>query len=133
MPINKIPGFFGFSFAVLGTFVATLSDVNAAAIPGRVVALEGLDKVTGRVVQFEVPVGDVVSFGTFDVTAQTCTKTPPEELPETTAYLEIWDTPPGGQRAPVFSGWMFASSPGLSAVSHPVYDVWVVDCLELIQ
>ena len=57
-------------------------------------------------------------------TAQLTTATP-----ESAAFLEIDDEHPDRPRVELFTGWMFASSPALSALEHPVYDVWVLDCL----
>ncbi|MBT5047570.1 MAG: DUF2155 domain-containing protein [Rhodospirillaceae bacterium] len=91
--------------------------------------LQGLDKVTARISTFEAPQDKPVRFGTLEVIVRTCSKTPPEEPPETTAFLEIFDARPGEERIKVFSGWMFASSPALSAMEHAIYDVWVVDCI----
>ncbi|MBV6632364.1 MAG: DUF2155 domain-containing protein [Alphaproteobacteria bacterium] len=90
--------------------------------------LRTLDKVTARTSTLEVPVNDILSVGTLSVTVRTCQKTPPTERPEAAAFIEIIDTPPEREPRPMFSGWMFASSPGLSALEHPIYDVWVVDC-----
>jgi hypothetical protein len=90
--------------------------------------LQGLDKVTARVSAIEAPVGRAVRFGTLEITARTCRKRPPEETPESAAFLEIRDVKPGERPALIFSGWMFASSPALSALEHPVYDVGVIDC-----
>lgn len=90
--------------------------------------LRGLDKITARITTFDAPVGEPVRFGTLEIVARTCAKRPPEEPPETTAFLEIAEIKPGEQSAPLFTGWMFASSPALSALEHPVYDVWVIDC-----
>ena len=69
-----------------------------------------------------------MTFGTLVITARTCRKRPPEEIPETTAFLEIIDDKPGEPQRLVFSGWMFDSSPALSALEHAVYDIWVIDC-----
>ena len=91
--------------------------------------LQGLDKVTARVSTFEAPQDIPVQFGTLEIVVRTCSKTPPEEPPESTAFLEIFNARPGEKRVRVFSGWMFASSPALSAMEHPVYDIWVVDCI----
>jgi hypothetical protein len=91
--------------------------------------LQGLDKVTARVSTFEAPRDEPVVFGTLEVVVRTCSKAPPEETPESTAFLEIYNVPPGEEAVRVFSGWMFASSPALSAMEHPVYDIWVVDCI----
>jgi hypothetical protein len=90
--------------------------------------LQGLDKITARVSAFKAPLGQAVRFGTLEILARACDKRPPEEPPESAAYLEIRELRPGEQPARIFAGWMFASSPALSALEHPVYDVWVVDC-----
>lgn len=93
-----------------------------------VALLQGLDKITARISTFEAPIGEPVRFGTFEIVTRACNKKPPEETPESAAYLEIVDIRPDSPSVPLFSGWMFASSPALSAVEHPVYDVWVIDC-----
>ena len=90
--------------------------------------LQGLDKVTARISTFQAPLNRPVRFGTLRITARTCKKTPPEEPPERTAFLDVEDLKPGEAPVVLFSGWMFASSPALSALEHPVYDVWVIDC-----
>ncbi len=90
--------------------------------------LQGLDKVTARISTIEAPVGDVVRFGTLEIIARVCDKRPPEEPPESAAFLDIWEVRRGEPPSSVFRGWMFASSPALSALEHPVYDVWVLDC-----
>jgi len=92
--------------------------------------LQALDKITARVERLDVPVGETARFGTLDVTVRACRTAPPDEPPENAAFLEISDTPPGQERSEAFSGWMFASSPAISALEHPVYDVWVIDCAE---
>jgi hypothetical protein len=100
----------------------------AASTPADTVILQGLDKITARVTTIEAPVGKPVTFGSLSITARHCDKTPPEETPEAAAFLEIVDAKPGEAPVKLFSGWMFASSPGVSALEHPVYDVWVIDC-----
>ena len=92
--------------------------------------LQGLDKVTARVSKFEAPLDQPVKFGTLSIVVKACRKRPPEEPPESAAFLEIRDVGPVGDGKQVFSGWMFASSPALSALEHPVYDVWVVGCAD---
>lgn len=98
--------------------------------PGRVVGvvLQGLDKVTARISTIEVPLDGTATFGTLTIRVRKCVVPPPDEKPEASAFLEIADTPPGQPAVAVFSGWMFASSPALSALEHPVYDVWVTAC-----
>jgi hypothetical protein len=98
------------------------------ARPGAV--LQGLDKITARISTFEVAVDATVRFGTIDITVRACFRTPPTEPPESIAFLEIVDHRASGATVGAFSGWMFASSPALSAMEHPVYDVWVVDCMK---
>lgn len=100
----------------------------AAAIDADVVVLRGLDKITARTSTFEVPVGSTREFGTLKITARHCWKTPPEEPPQRKAFLEIVDERPDQPAQEVFSGWMFSTKPALSALEHPVYDVWVIDC-----
>ncbi|MHA1597895.1 MAG: DUF2155 domain-containing protein [Alphaproteobacteria bacterium] len=101
---------------------------QAKAEPYNTAVLQGLDKVTARVSTIEAPVGDSVKFGVLEIIARTCDKRPPEETPESTAFLDIWQVKPGEPAISIFRGWMFASSPALSALEHPVYDVWVLDC-----
>ena len=100
-----------------------------AARAETVALLQGLDKTTARISTLEAPVDEPVKFGTLTITVRACEKKPPEEEPESAAFLQIYDQRPGSS-LPVrlFSGWMFASSPALSAMEHPVYDVGVLDC-----
>jgi len=94
----------------------------------RMVVLRGLDKVTGRAIDINAPAGMPVNFGTLIMTARYCYTVPPEEPPETTAFLQIDETTRGGPAKRLFSGWMFASTPALNALEHSVYDVWVITC-----
>ncbi len=98
------------------------------AEPHSTAVLQGLDKVTARVSTFEAPVGDTVRFGTLEIIARSCDKKPPEEPPESAAFLDVWEVRPNEPALSVYRGWMFASSPALAAMEHPVYDVWVIDC-----
>ena len=101
---------------------------NAQAEQFNMAILQGLDKVTARVSTFPAPIGQTVKFGTLEIIARTCDKRPPEETPESAAFLDVWEVRPGEPAASVYRGWMFASSPALAAMEHPVYDVWVLDC-----
>jgi len=95
----------------------------------RSIIMGGLDKITARTVRFEAPIGTTVRYKKLLITPRTCYVRPPEETPETSVFLDIAEPSPQGdglQR--LFSGWMFASSPGLNALEHPVYDVWVIGC-----
>jgi hypothetical protein len=101
---------------------------NAWAAPYEIAVLQGLDKVTARVLTIEAPVGETVSFGALEIIVRTCDKRPPEETPESKVFVDIWEVFRGEPAQSLFRGWMFASSPALSAMEHPVYDVWVLDC-----
>ncbi len=105
------------------------ADQEADQEAGRLGAiLQGLDKTTARVSTIEAPLDQPARFGTLQIVARACHKKPPTETPESAAFLEIVDIRPDSPAIPVFTGWMFASSPAVSAMEHPVYDVWVVDC-----
>lgn len=93
-----------------------------------VVTLSALDKITTQLSTIEIRQDQTVRFGTLEITLRYCRTNPPEEKPETSAFLEITDVGHNNQSKKVFSGWMFASSPALSPLEHPVYDVWVKDC-----
>ncbi|MFM9844681.1 MAG: DUF2155 domain-containing protein [Dongiaceae bacterium] len=116
----------GLAIAVL--FALSLPVLPAAADPNDTVILETLDKISARVSRVEVPVGTTIAFGSLKITPRHCDKRPPEETPESSVFIEIVEELPDEQPKLEFSGWMFASSPALSALDHPVYDVWVVDC-----
>ena len=95
---------------------------------GEVAVLQGLDKITARITTIDAYVGQPVRFGTLNITVFRCHKRPPEETPEVTVYLELREKRLGERAQELFAGWMFASSPAVSSMEHPVYDVWVVDC-----
>ena len=108
--------------------LASAGSAFAETIVEPVALLQGLDKITARVSKFEAPVGTPVRFGTLSIRVRDCEKNPPEEEPESAAFLEIDEARPGEANLRVFSGWMFASSPALSALEQPVYDVNLLDC-----
>jgi hypothetical protein len=118
-----------FRTLILSSAVMFLGLVSVAkAEPYDMVVLQGLDKVTARVSRIELPVGQYVHFGTLDIVARKCDKRPPEEQPESAAFLDISEIKPGEPANTVFRGWMYASSPALNSMEHPVYDVWILDC-----
>lgn len=121
--------------ALAGLLIAFLPEGLAAkaSIEFPVAILQALDKVTARVSMLEVAIGETRRFGSLEVTARICLETPPTEPPDSVAFLEVREVQPGevGEeefKEDLFTGWMFASSPALSALEHPVYDVWVLDC-----
>lgn len=88
----------------------------------------GLDKITARVTVVYAPIDVPVRFGSLQLTARSCSKSAPEELPEETVFLEVDDMQTSTKPSRIFTGWMFGSSPALNAVEHPVYDIWLTDC-----
>ena len=119
--------------AVVAVVIVLLGNASVLATPHRTAVLQGLDKVTARVSTLSAPVGATVRFGTLEVIVRHCDKRPPEETPESAAFVDIWQARPGEPAVSLFRGWMFASSPALSALEHPVYDVWVLDCEDAID
>lgn len=95
------------------------------------IRLRSLDKVTARTMTFDARVGTTIKFGSIYIKILSCQKPDLQEQPESAAFLQIWEITPDEQSKWIFSGWMFASSPALSAMDHPIYDVWVIDCLSI--
>jgi hypothetical protein len=88
----------------------------------------GLDKITGRIISFDVAINETVRFGALEVTPRACYSRPPTEAPSTDGFIEVDELTLQGEIKRIFSGWMFAASPGLNAVEHSIYDVWLTDC-----
>ena len=99
-----------------------------ANAPGTTLMLRGLDKITGKPTAIVAPIGKPVQFATLTITARYCYSTPASETPETSAFLQIDDHRPDQGEKRIFSGWMYASSPSLNGMQHPLYDVWVINC-----
>lgn len=88
----------------------------------------GLDKISGRIIRFDVAMNETVQFGALQVTPRACYTRPPTETQNTTVFVEVDEITLKAEIRRIFSGWMFANSPGLNAVEHPIYDVWLIDC-----
>jgi hypothetical protein len=88
----------------------------------------GLDKITGRIIAFEVAIDETVQFGSLQITPRACYTRPQTEAPQTDGFIEVDEIVTNSEMKRIFSGWMFAASPGLHGVEHPVYDVWLTDC-----
>lgn len=116
--------------AIVSALLSTTLLTPAAAdrIKHPIAVYAGLDKITGRIISFEVATNETVQFGSLQITERACYTRPPTEAPQTTSFLEIDEVDTANNYKRIFSGWMFASSPGLHALEHPVYDVWLVDC-----
>jgi len=114
--------------ALLWPSLLAAQNTAPLTVAGAVGVLQTLDKVTGRVRALEAPVGEAMQFGPLTIVVRACRKRPPEEPPETAAFVEILERKGADTTLDLFRGWMFASSPSVSALEHPVYDVWVNDC-----
>jgi hypothetical protein len=93
-----------------------------------VAVMQGLDKITARISRFDLPVGKPATFFTLSVVVRDCERSAPEDRPENAAFVEIYENRPGEEKSRLFSGWMFSSSPALSALEHPVYDLNLLEC-----
>lgn len=131
---EKAPGWMAL-LIFLFSFLPQQARMAAAApsVDYPVAKLRSLDKISARTTVFEAEVGSTLKFGEVYIKVQACRKAPEMEQPESAAFLQIWEVAPkgdaDGESRWIFSGWMFASSPGLSSMDHPIYDVWVLDCL----
>ncbi len=125
-------GLLAASFVANSCFAQDSSSVSLLpkdnAINHNIIVLRALDKITARITEIEIEIGNEVQFGTLALKARYCRTRPPIETPETFGFLEIDDLMRSGERVRVFDGWMVASSPALNALEHPVYDVWVINC-----
>lgn len=129
----KIFQAFGFTAVALAIGVSTIANTGNNLV-GEAVILRTLDKVTATTQDYTVKIGDSLEYGSLTIAARHCEKRPPEEIPETYAFLQITDKRLKGtgeeaeDTGKIFSGWMFASKPAISALDHRVYDIWVIDC-----
>ena len=119
-------GLVGLCLVGAGTIASTA--VADMRLDNRVAVFSALDKVTATIKTLEVPIGETVEFGALKVTPRVCYTRPPTEQPKTTSFVEVDEIMLDGNQKRIFTGWMFAQSPGLNAVEHPVFDVWLTDC-----
>lgn len=107
---------------------AVADDATAQRMENGVAVFAALDKVTAKIKRLDVPIDETIEFGALKVTPRVCYSRPPTERPKTTTFVEIQETQLDGSQTKLFSGWMFAESPGLNAVEHPVFDIWLTGC-----
>jgi len=104
------------------------SPAVAATISNPVASFSGLDKITGRITNFDVYINETVQFGALQITPRVCYTRPPTETQRTSVFVEVDQVSLKGGTERIFTGWMFAESPALNPIDHPVYDIWLVDC-----
>lgn len=117
-----------FACALLLGGMMTSSAIADQRIENRVAVFAGIDKITGRIHTFDVYIDETVQFGALQVTPRICNSRPSTEAPKTTSFVEVDEITLDSKIRRIFTGWMFADSPGLNAVENPVYDVWLKDC-----
>lgn len=127
---TKRPSFLlSMAVVAVGTIaVAGGTEAQGVRIENKIAVFSALDKVTARISKIEVPLNETVQFGSLKVTPRVCYSRPATERPKTTTFVEIQEVQLDGKEQKLFSGWMFAESPALNAVEHPVFDVWLSAC-----
>ena len=105
-----------------------ITELPTQKIQNPTAVFAGLDKITGRIIAFDVALNETVQFGALQVTPRVCYTRPPTETANTDGFVEVNEVTLQGEVKRIFGGWMFAASPGLHAVEHPIYDVWLTDC-----
>jgi len=111
--------------AAMASFGGT---AHAEKISNPIAEFTGLDKITGQIRTFDVLIDETVQFGALQLTPRVCYSRPPTEPPRTTTFVEVDEVTLDRKIQRIFTGWMFAGSPGLNAVDHPIYDVWLTNC-----
>lgn len=123
-PGSSVPG----SPATLQPGDEVVAEPPAQKIVNKKASFSGLDKITGRIINFDEDIGETVQFGALRVKTDACYTRPATEAANTDAFVEVDEITLQGEVKRIFSGWMYAASPGLHGVEHPIYDIWLVDC-----
>jgi hypothetical protein len=125
--VRMRPTLAGSALAVLSALTAP-NAAFADKISNPVAVFNGLDKITGRIISFEVAINETVQFGALQITPRVCYSRPPTDAPQTDAFAQVDEIDEKKQTKRIFSGWMFADSPGLHGVEHPIFDIWLTAC-----
>jgi hypothetical protein len=121
------------AFAVLPVMACAINlgligAAQADRIRNTVAVFAGLDKITARIISFEVNIDETVQFGALQITPKVCWSRPTSEQPQTTSFVEVDEVTLDNKFRRIFTGWMYAASPGLHGVEHAIFDVWLTDC-----
>ena len=119
-----------FSAALALSLSAAALNVQATEIETNTAKLQAMNKLTGRVSVIDVPVNGEAQFGSFSIVVRACKTRPPEEAPDNFAFVDVVDKQEDGTVSNIFKGWMISSSPALNAIEHPIYDVWLLQCVD---
>jgi hypothetical protein len=125
--IASRPTLAGVALAVVSALTAPVPAL-ADKISNPIAVFNGLDKITGRIISFEVAINETVQFGALQITPRVCYSRPPTDAPQTDAFAQVDEIDEQKQTKRIFSGWMFADSPGLHGVEHPIFDIWLTAC-----
>ena len=117
-----------FGVGLAGALILAAIPASADKIKNPTAVFAGLDKITGRIITFEAAIDETVQFGSLQITPRVCYTRPPTEAPQTDVFAEVDDVGDNNEYKRIFTGWMFAASPGLHGIEHPVYDIWLTDC-----
>ncbi len=118
----------GISALTLAALTCASGIAQADKIKNGTAVFSGLDKITGRIISFEAAMGETVQFGSLKVTSRACFTRPATEAPQTDTFVEVDEISAGKEDKRIFSGWMYAASPGLHGIEHPIYDIWLTNC-----
>jgi hypothetical protein len=114
--------------ALAAVALAAPDAARADKISHPIAIFDGLDKITGRIISFEVGINETVQFGALQITPRVCYSRPLTEAPQTDAFAQVDEIDEEKKLKRIFSGWMFADSPGLHGIEHPIFDVWLTGC-----
>ena len=117
-------------YTVLSASLLLSLTAQATEIETNSAVMQAMDKVTGRVNKVTIPVKSKISFGDFSLVLRACKKRPAEETPENFAFIDVTDKSFGTEEYNIFRGWVLSSTPGISAIEHPIYDVWLLECVD---
>jgi hypothetical protein len=120
--LGHLAGFLVFSILIVA------GPARAGKIKHPVAVFAGLDKITGRTIAFQAAAGETVQFGSLQITERACYTRPATEAPQTTTFVEVDEVDAAKKYKRIFAGWMFAASPGLHGIEHPIYDIWLTGC-----
>lgn len=132
-PEVRAAGSIASGLTCLAVLLCVATPASAQRIENGTAVFAALDKVTARISKLEIKLGETREFGALKVTPRACYTRAPTEPPKTTSFVEVEETLLDGAQKRIFSGWMFAESPGLNAVEHPVFDVWLTECSQPLR